>query len=71
MPRRQGRFSAFTIGFAILMGLYQAVTIRTMGIRSMALAFLVLPEMAFNIVRHWWLGSSLVLSFVSRRRSWS
>jgi cellulose synthase/poly-beta-1,6-N-acetylglucosamine synthase-like glycosyltransferase len=53
-----------------LMGAYQAIMLRNMGWKSMAIAFVLLPEMLFAVVRHLWIFISIGKSFTSATQKW-
>lgn len=53
-----------------LMGAYQAIMLRKMGWRSMAIAFVLLPEMLFAVMRHVWIIISISNSFTSTTQKW-
>lgn len=53
-----------------LLGIYQAVMIRTMGWKSMCIAFVLLPEMLYAFMRHAWIIVSVVKSFTSASQKW-
>lgn len=49
---------------------YQAMTVRHLGWKAMAVEAAVLPELAFNAVRNYWLLSSVVKSYATRVTTW-
>ena len=53
-----------------IMGAYQAVMVRKMGWRSMFVAFILLPEMLYAVMRHSWIIISLGRSFSSKTQQW-
>lgn len=58
--------------FMLFVAIFQAVTLRRMGWKSMFVGFLLIPEMFYMTFRHIWLISSLVRSyaFSHPRREW-
>lgn len=65
-----GYTSLMSFWFFPLMGTYQAIMVRKLGWRSMIVAFILLPELAFSVVRHYWIITSLKRSFMSHNQSW-
>jgi hypothetical protein len=53
-----------------LMGAYQAIMVRKMGWRSMFIAFILLPEMLYAVMRHSWIIISISKSFSSATQQW-
>lgn len=56
--------------FFPVMGIYQAITVRKLGWRSMIVAFILLPEVLFGVIRHCWIFTSLKRSFLSKHQTW-
>ena len=53
-----------------LMGAYQAVMVKRMGWKSMIVAFLLVPEMLYAVMRHVWIITSLSRSLLSASQNW-
>jgi len=49
---------------------YQAVSVRHLGWKAMAVEAAVLPELLFNMARNYWLVSSIVKSFAAKSAAW-
>jgi len=53
-----------------LLGLYQALTIKKLGRTSMLIAFLLIPEMLYAVVRHAWILTSVIKSIATKHEEW-
>ncbi len=58
------------IWFTGCVALYQGLTLRKMGWRSMILGALLVPEALYMLTRHSWLIASLGHSYLVKRRVW-
>jgi biofilm PGA synthesis N-glycosyltransferase PgaC len=65
-----GHTTLMDFWFFPVMGIYQAIMVRKLGWRSMIVAFVLLPEVAFGVVRHCWIFTSLKRSFLSNHQVW-
>lgn len=65
-----GNFTITDFWMFPLMGSYQAVMVRKMGWRSMFVAFILLPEMLYAVMRHSWIIISVGKSFSSATQQW-
>lgn len=65
-----GHTALMNFWFFPVMGMYQAVMVRKLGWRSMLVAFVLLPEIAFGVIRHFWIFASLKKSFLSKNQTW-
>lgn len=53
-----------------LMGIYQAIMTRTMGWKAMFASFILVPDIAYSIIRHYWVISAVVLSVRRNHQEW-
>lgn len=65
-----GNFTLMDLWMFPLMGAYQAIMVRKMGWWSMFVAFILLPEMLYAVMRHSWIIISLGKSFSSTTQQW-
>ncbi|HUC20977.1 MAG TPA: glycosyltransferase family 2 protein [Candidatus Polarisedimenticolaceae bacterium] len=56
--------------FLGFVALYQAVTLHKLGWRSMFVGFLILPEVLYMLLRHFWLIRSVFESFTTSHKEW-
>ena len=65
-----GTASITGLWFLLFIGLWQALMTQRMGWRSMLISFLLVPDMLYSVVRHYWVISSVVGSFRSKQQKW-
>ncbi len=53
-----------------LMGVYQAIMVRSMGWKSMFIAFILIPETLYALMRHTWIITALGKSLSSTTQKW-
>lgn len=59
-------------GFWLLLfvGAYQAVMTRKMGWKAMLASFLLVPDLLYSLIRHYWVISAVVLSVRRKHQTW-
>ncbi|MFE2910830.1 hypothetical protein [Kitasatospora indigofera] len=50
--------------------IYPALRVRKLGWKAMLVEALILPELVFNVVRTYWLVSSILKSYMTRVSAW-
>lgn len=66
----RGSFNILDFWMLPLMGLYQAIMVKKMGWKSMIIAFVLVPEMLYAVMRHSWIIISISKSFTSATQQW-
>ena len=67
----QGTIAPVWLIFSGVIALWQAWTIRPLGWRSMVVAALLLPELAYGLIRSYWFFTAIGRSFIGRSPSWN
>ena len=65
-----GTASITSLWFLLFIGLWQALMTQKMGWKSMLISFLLVPDMLYSVVRHYWVISSVISSFRSKQQRW-
>jgi cellulose synthase/poly-beta-1,6-N-acetylglucosamine synthase-like glycosyltransferase len=66
-----GQFDYRYLALSVFWSIYQGLAVWRLGRKAILLEMLLLPEVAFNILRYFWLARSIAASYRGSRRAWS
>ena len=65
-----GNVTLTNLWLFVLMGAYQAFMVKRMGWKSALVAFVLIPEMLYAVMRHTWIITSVIKSIHARSQNW-
>jgi cellulose synthase/poly-beta-1,6-N-acetylglucosamine synthase-like glycosyltransferase len=66
----KGTTSIADLWLLALMGVYQAWMSHKMGWKSMIIILTVIPDLIYSVIRHYWVISSVIMSYRSKTQTW-
>ena len=66
----RGTTSIADLWLLALMGVYQAWMSHKMGWKSMLVILTVIPDLIYSVIRHYWVISSVIMSYRSKQQHW-
>lgn len=70
MAAMHGNVSVTSFWLLLLMGTYQAIMTRQLGWKGVLASFILVPDLFYSVIRHYWVVSAVVLSVRRNHQAW-